>query len=235
MKIKVLSIITIVIFFSSVAHCQKPEKKIIIAGWVKDSLQNPVKGAVIYIDNKKTSGVTDNLGNFKVKVKPDAVKIKVLSPANVSGEAFIDGRTKIDFTLSVASKSKPGNIDNQEKEETVDVGYGTRKKKDLISGKASVSKPRFSSYTNIYDMIRNELSGVQVRGTTVIVQGITSFQGSSEALFVVDGIIVNQINDVAPSDVKSIELLKGPATVVYGMQGANGVILIKTIRGTDKQ
>jgi TonB-dependent SusC/RagA subfamily outer membrane receptor len=69
----------------------------------------------------------------------------------------------------------------------------------------------------------------------VFVQGISTFGGSSDAIFVVDGIITDQVNDVAPSDVKSIELLKGPATAVYGMRGANGVILIKTLRGTDKR
>jgi len=233
MKIKPLIVISILIIFSSAANSQKPEKKIILKGSVKDSLQNPVKGAVIYIDNKKTSGVTDEQGFFRIRVNPDASKIKVTSLYNPSVEDLINGRTKIDFVLPVASKFKTLGTDN--KEEMVDVGYGTLNKKYVISGKVSVSKPRYSSYTNMYDMIKAELSGVQVRGTSVIVQGITSFQGSSEPLFVVDGIIVNQINDISPSDVESIELLKGPATVVYGMQGANGVIYIKTLRGTDKK
>lgn len=233
MKVVLLLIITILL--SSVASGQKTYRKITISGVVKDSLQRAVEGANIFIDNKKTSYVTNKQGYFKIKVKPEVMKILVISSLKGGSETIIDGRTIINFTLSGSVKLRPESINNNENDEIIDVGYGTMKKKDVISGKTSLVSPRFSSYSNIYDLIRNELSGVLVKGTSVYVQGSSSFVGSSEPLFVVDGIAVEQINDVSPNDVKSIQLLKGPSTSIYGMRGANGVIFIKTFRGTDKQ
>ena len=201
---------------------------------MKDSLQGPVKGADFYVDSIKTPYFTNKRGIYKIKVKSDAKKILVFSRLKGTSETNIDGRTTINFTLSGYPVLPPYLMKNVGTEETVEVGYGTMKKRDVISGKASSNSPRFSSYTNMYDMIRNEVPGVQVQGTSIFLQGQSTFGGSSEPLLVVDGVIVEQINDVAPSDVNSIQVLKGPSAAVYGMRGANGVIFIKTKRGSDK-
>jgi TonB-dependent SusC/RagA subfamily outer membrane receptor len=235
MKIKSILIFTVLVLFSFIASGQKAEKKITIRGEVKDSLKAPVKDGIIFIDNVKTGSVTNNKGRFKIKISPSAAKILVFSPIKGISESMIEGKTTINLTLSGSGKLPSEILNKYRNDELIDVGYGTMKKQAVIAGSASrASNPKFSSYTNIFEMIRGEVPGVQVRGQSVFLQGNVSFGGSSEALFVVDGIAVSQINDVSPSDVKSIQTLKGPATAVYGMQGANGVIMIKTKRGTDK-
>ena len=70
-----------------------------------------------------------------------------------------------------------------------------------------------------------------VSGNSVTIRGINT-TGSSTPLFVVNGRTVNSINGIDPSMVKSIEVLKGPSASVYGLQGANGVIIIH-LKGTD--
>jgi TonB-dependent SusC/RagA subfamily outer membrane receptor len=228
MKIKVLLIIIFLIFLSCIASGQKMEKKITLSGVVLDSLERPVNGAIIFIDNNKTNYTTDAQGYYRIRVKPGARKIMVLSLLKGFSESNIDGRTTINFTLFSSRVIQPGSKNNNGKDETVEVGYGTMKTQNVISGKASTNSPKFSTYSNIFEMIRSEVPGAQVRGTSVFLQGVTSIGSSSAALFVVDGVVVNQINDILPNDVKSIEVLKGPSAAVYGIQGANGVIFIIT-------
>ena len=76
----------------------------------------------------------------------------------------------------------------------------------------------------IYEVLRT-LPGVMVSGSSVTVRGVGS-TGSTSPLFVVNGITVSSISGINPSTVKSIEVIKGPAASVYGLQGANGVISI---------
>jgi len=83
-------------------------------------------------------------------------------------------------------------------------------------------------------MIRGRFPGVEVSGKSIKVMGSSSLNVSTEPLFVVDGVIVNTIEDISPQNVKSIEVLKGPDASVYGTRGSNGVIVITRISGKDK-
>jgi TonB-dependent SusC/RagA subfamily outer membrane receptor len=80
-------------------------------------------------------------------------------------------------------------------------------------------------------MIKGEVPGVQVNGTSITIRGTGSIMSSTEPLFIVDGIAVNQISDISPVEVKSIEVLKGASASIYGSRGANGVILIRRHSG----
>jgi len=82
-------------------------------------------------------------------------------------------------------------------------------------------------------MIAGEVPGVQVKGNLIRIEGISSNKDTTP-LFVLDGVIVDKIDDINPSQVKSIEILKGASSSIYGSRGANGVILITTIRGGDR-
>ena len=223
MKVHTIFLIVSVLLCSGELSSQTSGKKINITGQVKDSLQRPVTGARILIDNMKTSASTNSDGLYKIIVGRSAKEISVVLPLNVKSTEIIDGRQVINFTLhwaadlSVDSVSTPKN---RKKEHAGQMGEVTH---------------RFSTYSSIYEMIKSELNGVQVRGTSVYIQGAASFGGSSEALFVVDGIIAEQINDILPNDVKSIELLKGPAAAAFGMRGANGVVVLTTFRGTNQK
>jgi TonB-dependent SusC/RagA subfamily outer membrane receptor len=181
--------------------------------------QVPVAGAVIYIDNVKTSNITKSDGSYKIKVSPSAFNLEVRSSQYGASKTEIKGQTTINFTL--------GSIEGQ----TATQGAVTSDGDNKSSGSKG---KRMNTYNDIYQMIRGEVSGVVVSGRSVQIQQGHSFFGSSAPLFVVNGMIVSSIDNVNPLEVKSIEVLKGSAAAIYGVQGANGVLSIKLLNGSEK-
>lgn len=224
------------ITFFQYGHSQEPDSKarnIIITGRVTDIDNVAVKKATIQIDDKNTRRSTDNKGYYRVKTKSDSKVISVLVSSGNIGRTKINGRTEIDISLPV--KSLTINHSNEAAEEDINVGYGTVKRKNLLNSvnKIDGKESRYSSYISIFEMLQGQ-PGVQVNGTRVIIQGQSTFIGSTDPLFVVDGSIVSTIEGISPQTVKSIEILKGAAASIYGSRGANGVILITLLRGPDK-
>jgi TonB-dependent SusC/RagA subfamily outer membrane receptor len=228
MRINIILIFVLSLFIINPALGQSSSKRVIISGTVLDSNQKPIKGAIIFIDNQKTNTETDEKGFYKIKVSQKAKSISVFTLLNGLNKAEIGGRTTINFELKAAGSSQKSSDQNQLNDETVNVGYGTMKKKDLTTqvGKIDGANKKYLSYQNIYDMIRGELPGVQVIGQKIVIQGPSSINLPSDPLLVVDGITVNSIDDISPQNVKSIEVLKGAAASIYGSRGSNGVILI---------
>lgn len=121
-----------------------------------------------------------------------------------------------------------------EDEDSVNIGYGYVKKKNLISSvsKVSVNKNDIGSYTNIGEYLRGRVPGLHVIGNggsyKYMVRGINSINSSTDPLFVVDGVVVMDIDFLNPQDVKSVEVIKDGSASIYGARGACGVILITT-------
>ncbi len=213
---------------------QKSNKKINITGTVFDGTQTPVANAIIMVDGEKTNCLTDSRGFYKIRVKPENTKIGIFTLTNGIREEVINGRKTINFqfegTVPVQkATTSPGD-------ETVDIGYGVSKKKNLTSsvGEIDGTKSKYASYATIYDMLRGEIPGVVVSGTTVYIRNPSSINASNEPLFVVDGVPVMTIDDIQPQMVKSINVLKGSDASIYGVRGANGVILIDLKKGKDR-
>ncbi len=206
---------------------QKNEKKIAISGQVVDVNNMPVTSAPILIDNKKTRIKTDAKGMYVIRVKSSALKIAVFEQANGQIEEEINGRRIINFNLPKGmlqqTEAQEKNSDNNE----VNVGYGSASKNSIITPPGSVngSEENTFAYQNIYEMIQGQVAGVRVQGNKIYIRGITT-NGNTDPLFVVNGMEVTSINNINPQDVKSIEVLKGGSTSIYGTKGANGVILI---------
>ena len=232
MKIKVLLILLLSLFSIQAAYTQKANKKIKITGTVVDAGSRPVVGALIMVDGVKSDVVTDSKGAYSIKVLPTAKTLTVLSLYTNEMKAIdINGNSEINFMLGKTGNNASEQV--QKQGETVDIGYGTSTKDQSTSSgsKANVNTTRGKSYLNIYDMIKGELPGVTVIGTTIqLQQGSGSFISSTEPLFVVDGNVVNQISNIVPSEVRSISLVKGSAAAMYGSRGANGVIVITLIK-----
>jgi TonB-dependent SusC/RagA subfamily outer membrane receptor len=236
MKMRLFFVILLSVLSVATSVGQTSNKKQVISGIVLDSNQKPISGAIILIDNNKTDIETDERGFYKIKVSSKARLISVFTLTNGVSETGIDGRTVINFSLKTSSLiGKPEAI-NQTDDEVVNIGYGTRKKSDMTTsvGKIDATSNKYSTYQNIFDMIRGEIPGVQVSGSSIQIQGPSSINLNNQPLFVVDGIVVNSISDISPRMVKSIEVLKGASTAIYGTRGSNGVILINLINAQNK-
>ena len=200
-----------------------------------DGTDAAVANAFILIDGEKTDYLTDRNGNYKIKVNKENTKIGVFTPTNGMIEEVIDGRNLINFrfTGSVPFRNTgKTEIDN----EVIDVGYRNARQKTLTSpvGEIKGNKSKYASYNNIYEMIRGEVPGVYVNGTSIMIRSTTTVNGSTEPMFVVDGVPVNTIDNIQPLDVRSISILKGSSAAIYGSRGSNGVIIINLLRGNDK-
>jgi TonB-dependent SusC/RagA subfamily outer membrane receptor len=229
-------LIILISFNLTCLEAQKANKKFYITGRVVDSNNNPVSNAIILINNKRVNKTTNEKGFYKVKVSPADTMITVFVVNGGLKDELIKGRTVINFSL-------PGNIGisqvksvNKEDEQDINVGYGTVKKGNLTTpvGKIDGTNAKYSSYTNIYDMIKGEVPGVEVVDKKIKIRGSISFNLSFEPLIIVDGMEVSNLDDISPHQVKSIEVLKGSAASIYGARGAGGVILI-TLLGAEKK
>jgi TonB-dependent SusC/RagA subfamily outer membrane receptor len=228
MKTKTFFIILLSVFSLISLSGQKSSKKVTISGYVVDKYQFPVTNTSILIDDEKTDIVTDAKGYFKVKVRPSAVKIGIFTSFSEIKEETIAGRRRINFTLD-AGIPQHVNIPNiNADDELINVGYGSVKKKNLIIpvNKIDGTGMKYASYSTIYEMIRGQVPGVHVSGKNIKIQNASSFLLNTNPLFVVDGIMVETIDNIPPQLVSSIEVLKGAAASIYGSRGANGVLLI---------
>lgn len=195
------------------------KEKVTISGSVVSAIGNPVAGARIYVDSLYTGKITDTGGRYKIKVDKAAKRILASSRDFGFCAEEIKGRISVDLTLngdlSGMNSFLSRNINNYKPEK-------------------EVKAKKINTYTDIYQMIRQEVPGVVVSGKSIVVQQQNSFFGSSSPLFVVNGVRVTSIDYINPLDVKSIQLLKGSSANIYGNDGANGVISITLLSGKEK-
>ena len=230
----------------------------VVSGLVKDNAGEPLIGAVVALeDNMSVSSVTDIDGRYVLTV-PSATgnqaHIKVSILGFKDAVQVWEGRQTVNFVLSE---------DIRMLEETVVVGYGAMRKSDLTGSLTSVKVDGdyAARTTSLDQMLTGAAAGVDVisnsaapgAGVSIRIRGVTSLNGSSEPLYVVDGIIMsdaptgslisgemeeesNGLLGINPQDIASIEILKdASATAIYGSDGANGVVLITTKQGNSER
>ena len=116
----------------------------------------------------------------------------------------------------------------------VNIGYGSvaEDRRTNAVSKLDLNNKQSASYTTIYDYLRGRVPGLYVGNATtggkpeMRIRGINSASMSNEPLILVNGIEMNDISNISPSSVRSVEVLKDASSSIYGMRGANGVILI---------
>ncbi|MDR1335694.1 MAG: TonB-dependent receptor [Tannerella sp.] len=200
-----------------------------ITGYVYDVTGEPVTGANVVVKGTAGTGtVTDVDGRFMLNV-PAGTELEI---------SFIGFQTQ---TVKAAANMKVTLLENAEAlEEVVVIGYGTVKKSDLTGAVSSVSAKAFLDQpaSSVNSVLSGRAPGVTVKrsngapgsGSIIRVRGANSLLGSNDPLVVVDGNYGGMPNMY---DIESIEILKdASATAIYGSRGANGVILVKTKRGT---
>jgi len=230
MKIKLILLILVSSLCINSITAQKSNKKVTITGTVLNASRGPIVNAIVMIDDQKTNSMTDANGNYKVKVKPTALKIGIFTFGSGTFEDSIKGRTRIDFNFGTTRTQQTTDQTIAPGEQGVNTGYGVVKEKNLTTNvnKIDGTNKKYATYHSISEMIQREVSGVKVDGSSVIIQGAKDFFGSVPALIVVDGVSSYELPDILPSSVKSIEVLKGTAASIYGSRGYGGAIIIKT-------
>ena len=201
----------------------------VISGTVTDPTGETVISASVLVKGTTIGTVTDFDGNYTLEV-PDDAKVLVFSYIGMATQ-------ELNITGDVM------NVVLQENAEVLDevvvTGYGTTKKRDLVTSVASVSADQIKDVpvASAGEALQGKLAGVTVTTTEgspdadvkIRVRGGTSITQSNDPLYIVDGFPVSSISDIAPTDIASMDVLKGAAaTAIYGAQGANGVIIITT-------
>ncbi|RYY29713.1 MAG: TonB-dependent receptor [Sphingobacteriaceae bacterium] len=220
-------------------YAQTGTANINVTGKVTDEKNLTLPGVSIRVDGSTTGTVTDVNGEFRLTVSPDARLVFSYIGYNAQTIALA-GRTKLSVTLGL-------NASGQKLNEVVVVGYGSQKRSDITGAVASVPKSRLEQLpvTNVLQALEGAVPGLNITTTSsvpgsqpsTLVRGQNSITAGTGPYLVVDGIPISKsggsLNDINPSDIASIEILKDASAVaIYGTNGANGVILVTTKRGT---
>ena len=118
------------------------------------------------------------------------------------------------------------------KDSQVNIGYGVADSHDLSYSVSSVKAEDKVFFTNIYDYLRSKVPGIQVKhDNTIVIRGVSTLNATTTPLIFVDGVEVENISSLNPQDIYSVDVLKDASSSIYGVRGANGVILITTKNG----
>ncbi len=118
-------------------------------------------------------------------------------------------------------------------DQDVNLGYTTVKQKELTYSVSNVGvkENEASAYRDIYEYLQGRVAGVQVTpDKRIIIRGVNSINAGGDPLILVDGVETPDISDLNFHDIKSIDVLKDGSAAIYGLRGANGVLLITTKR-----
>lgn len=204
-----------------------------IRGTVTDISGESLIGVTVMLENTQRGTVTDLNGGFVLSDVPSNGRLLMSMVGYLSARVNIDGRAVLSVTLSEDVKLL---------DDVVVIGYGTVRKRDVTGAIASVSSEAIDTQSpvNLFDAIQGQVAGVEItsgsgapgEGSNVRVRGTATFEGGAKPLYVVDGVIYDDIDDLNPDDIASLEVLKDAASAaIYGSRSANGVFIITTKQG----
>ncbi|MFV5690494.1 SusC/RagA family TonB-linked outer membrane protein [Flavobacterium sp. LT1R49] len=223
-------LLAIVVMLFSTYNLSAQEAKV-IQGTVtstKDAMSLP--GVNVSIKGTNTVTVTGFNGEYSIKATPkDVLVFSYIGFSNQ--EITVGNKSQINIVL---------NDDLNKLDEVVVIGYGTQKKSDL-SGSVGIVNMESAKKTVTYDaakMLQGQVAGVTVQSSgepggfvNIKIRGLNSFTNNNP-LFVIDGMIVDSPFDFAPGDIESMQVLKDASSAaIYGVRGANGVVIITTKKG----
>ncbi|MBE0652944.1 MAG: TonB-dependent receptor, partial [Bacteroidales bacterium] len=203
-----------------------------ITGIVKDlNTGQPLIGANVVIKGTQRGTITNASGEFIFSASPgDILLFSYIGYVNQ--EILLEDQTFLEVLLSE---------DTQALEEVVIIGYGTVRKSDLTGSVSSLKSEDITRVTSLNpeQSLQGKVTGVHVTSSSgapgaasvVRIRGVGTFNNSAP-IYVVDGVILNDISFLNSADISSMEILKdASATAIFGSRGANGVILITTKSG----
>ncbi|WP_051291142.1 SusC/RagA family TonB-linked outer membrane protein [Pedobacter glucosidilyticus] len=227
---------------------KQTQKQLTVTGKVTDQNGEALPGVVVKVKNTNTTSQTNVEGKYSIKVSDENAILVFSYLGFKTTERKIGNQSIIDVQLSE-------NYTNLN--EVVVVGYGTQAKSEITGSASSIKADQLDQFAggSINTSLQGKIAGLQITtnsgepgaGANITLRGVSSINGASQPLFIIDGIPVNNdtfeslndgasfspLNDINPADIASIEVLKDAGTAsIYGSRASNGVILITTKTGT---
>jgi TonB-linked SusC/RagA family outer membrane protein len=208
-----------------------------VGGTITDKANgSPMPGVTVIIKGTTKGVISDIDGKYSLKAENTDVLVFSFV-GYLSQEAQVNGRAIIDVALSEETKQ----ID-----ELIVIGYGTQKKSDKTGAVAHITSEELNTgaMTDPIQSIQGKLSGVSISkkggdpnsGFAVTIRGAISISGSTDPLYVIDGIPGADPTTIASEDIESYNVLKdASSTAIYGSRGSNGVIIITTKGGKNNK
>ena len=220
------ALVAMLLFFCAAVEAQT------VKGNVKDSMGEPVMGATVMEKGTKNGVVTDFDGNFTIKMQSTSHDLQIsyvgMKPANVK----VGGKSEVIVVME---------DDATTLNEVVAIGYGSKARKDLTGSVGSISGAKLAAVpvASAAEALAGKIAGVQVTTVdgqpgadiNIRIRGGSAISSSqdSKPLFIVDGFQADNINDIPPTDIASIDVLKDASlTAIYGARGGNGVVVVTT-------
>jgi TonB-linked SusC/RagA family outer membrane protein len=227
MKLKIATVVSLLLFsFVFFAQQQKTVTGTVTEGATGD----PAIGVTVLVKGSTIGTVTDIDGNYTLSNVPQDATIVFSYIGMLTIEEPLNGRSVVSVIMAE---------DVQALDEVVVIGYGSARKRDLTGSIVSLNANEIANRptTNLISSVQGKVAGVQIVNTgragqdpEVRIRGTNSINGYSP-LYVVDGLFSDNINYLNPSDIESMEILKDPSSLaIFGVRGANGVIIVNTKR-----
>ena len=205
-----------------------------LSGIVRDESGEPIIGASVLVKGTKVGTVTNAEGEFSLDA-PASGMLVISYMGFATREVPIKNNSNLKITLN---EDEAQNLN-----EVVVVGYGTQKKASVTGAIASVTTKDLvqTPQANISNMLVGKMPGLiamQRSGapgednSTLLIRGVSTFSDNTAPLVMIDGVERPNYNGLDPNEIESVSILKdASATAIYGVRGANGVILITTRKG----
>lgn len=226
---KLLCFLFMIVFSSSAVLYAQGGGKVRVKGHVSDVNQELLIGVSIQEKGTSNGIITDVNGGFSLEVSPKATL--VVSYVGYATQEFpIKNQTDFDIVLQE---------DAQLLNEVVVVGYGTQKKGNLTGAIASIKSDEIltTTHSSLAQNLQGKVAGLQIRqqsGEPGSFDNMISIRGFGTPLYVIDGIPRDgsgEFQRLNPTDIESISILKDASAAIYGLNAANGVILVTTKKG----
>ncbi len=201
-----------------------------LSGTVTDNNGETLPGVRIVVKGTQRGTTTDVNGKYSLLMPEEEVTVIFSYVGYITQEIVVGDRTNLDVSLTV---------DTRTLEEVVVVGYGTQRKETLTGAVSSIRSEdiKTTKTENLISNIQGKIPGLQIRqrtGEPGTFDNLVSIRGYGSPLIVIDGIPRDGTAEMAqlnPDDIESISILKDAAASIYGMNSANGVIIITTKKG----
>jgi TonB-dependent starch-binding outer membrane protein SusC len=201
-----------------------------VSGKVSTENGEPLPGATILIQGSTLGTNSDNQGRFSIEAPSSGSVLVISSIGYQSFKETIGNKTLFNVSL----KEDEGILD-----EIVVIGYGQKKKSEIAGSVASVGGDQVLARGNVSvsESLQGSISGVDIQQTStrpgggfnINIRGVNSLNSNVRPLFVVDGIVTDNIDFLNPADIDRVDVLKdASSTAIYGSRGSSGVVLIST-------